>query len=63
MRVAKLILVVEPGTGRTSKLVPIQHHCQKNCAFQHEKNGVYVSDYVFRDEEETGNTAFGVGTT
>ena len=24
MRVAKLILVVEPGTGRTSKLVPIQ---------------------------------------
>jgi hypothetical protein len=26
MRVAKLILVVEPGTGRTSKLVPIQHN-------------------------------------
>ena len=25
MRVAKLILVVEPGTGRISKLVPIQH--------------------------------------
>ena len=25
MRVAKLILVVEPGTGSTSKLVPIQH--------------------------------------
>ena len=26
MRVAKLILVVEPGTGRISKLVPIQYY-------------------------------------
>jgi hypothetical protein len=30
MRVAKLILVVEPGTGRTGKLVPIQQYAPGN---------------------------------